>query len=91
MIEKLKDLIKIMNIYYQINKEVLYNYDVRNTNYNTLQNIKELNSNIELLTKIKETIKMKKLKDQFENALNIYDSINLKRMCISSIPFATSW
>ena len=40
------------------------------------KNIKELNSNIELLTKIKETIKMKKLKDQFENALNIYDSIN---------------
>ena len=77
-IKKLEELIKIINIYYKINLEVLGNCDKGNINYKTLENIKEVNYNNQIIKILKEFNNTKKMKDKLEKALDIYDKINPK-------------
>ena len=45
IIKQLNDLIDSMNIYYEINNNILNNYEKQNRNYQKLKNIKEININ----------------------------------------------
>ena len=58
---QLNNLIEILEIYNQIFSETLNNYDIRNTNYNTILNVKELINNNELMQKLKEINQIKNL------------------------------
>ena len=44
----LKKIHDYMEIYYKINNDILNNYDLNNRNYETFQNIKQINQNIKI-------------------------------------------
>ena len=55
IIEKLKSLSKTMDLFYEINSELIANYDMLNTNYFILGNIKKMaNSNNELFKELRD-------------------------------------
>ena len=76
MIEKLNDLMEIMNIYYQINEEIFNNYDINNTNNNKNENYKEIFNNNDLINELKEINKIKFLKNKFEKMIDVYYKIS---------------
>ena len=80
MIENLKDLISDIKLFYKINVDILTNYDLLNTNYMMLENIKEIINNNNLFKELKEINWMENMKDKFEKAISIYDRINLSQM-----------
>ena len=51
IIKKLNDLANAMDIYYEIQNNILNNYDMRNKNYHILQNIKEITANNDIFEK----------------------------------------
>ena len=65
-----------MEIYNQIFSETLNNYDIRNTNYNTILNVKELINNNELMQKLKEINQIKNLDNKINKLIDIYELIN---------------
>ena len=48
IITNLNDIISRMNIYYEINNNIIKNYEMKNRNYQILQNIKEIDNNREI-------------------------------------------
>ena len=76
MIEKLNDLMEIMNIYYQINEEIFNNYDINNANNNKNENYKEIFNNNDLINELKEINKIKVLKNKFEKMIDVYYKIS---------------
>jgi len=85
IILKLTELNEIVGLYYEMNNDIINNYDIRNTNYNIFENIKELNNNNELYKELKEINKIKNLNDKFKAINNLYDKINLKKENINVI------
>ena len=79
MIEKLKDLSKSIDIYYQIYTDFLNNYDLLNTNYFSIKNIRGIINDYSLITKIDEISEIKAIKDKFDNMLDIYYQFNYNR------------
>ena len=60
IIDRLKEFMKTINIYYKINKNILENYDIDNKiwNYHVLENIYEIINNDEIYTRIKSINKI---------------------------------
>ena len=67
IIEQLNGFITLINNYYDINSDILNNFDIKNRNYQNLENLNEINNN---------NIIYKKLKGINDNA-NIKDIIDL--------------
>ena len=59
IIKQLNDLIDNMNIYYEINNNILNNYEKQNRNYQKLKNIKEININNETFEQLKNINRIK--------------------------------
>ena len=55
IINRLKDFVKTINIYYKINKNILENYDINNKkrNYQVFENINEIINNDEIYKRLK--------------------------------------
>ena len=76
-----------MEIYYEINEDLLKNYEEsKNINYETLQNIKEVNNDNEILKKINIINNNKKLNEQISIIFNLYNCINLNKEQLENLP-----
>ena len=76
IINKLNEIIDIMNIYYEINNNIINNYESKNRNYQILQNINQINNNKEIINNINNIIKTIDLKDKLNNIIDLYININ---------------
>ena len=77
IIKKLNDLDRIIKLYYQINIDIINNYNMRNKNYNMFENIKEIFFNNEILDKLDSINKIKNTSDKVYNLIELYKIINL--------------
>ena len=73
-IEKLKKVTEKMEIFYQINYDILNNINFQNKNYQILQNINEISNNIEL-SNIDKIINEKNISDKISELLKTYDKM----------------
>ena len=76
IINKLKELIKIMDMYYEIYNNIFNNYKMKNRNYQKLQNIKEINANNDIINNIKKINDINNLTDKLVNIMDLYNKIN---------------
>ena len=76
IIDNLNEVIDNIELYYQISKEIINNYDYKNINYEILYNIKEINKNNENIIKdINNINKDKSINNKFNKIINIYNNI----------------
>ena len=75
IINKLNELKDIMNIYYEINNNILKNYEKKNRNYQILQNIKQINNNNKIYKTMNDINKMTNIKDKLYNMINLYNKL----------------
>ena len=76
IITKLNQLIKSMNIFYEINNNILNNYDIKNRNYELFQNINEITNNNLIYEKLKNINNNNDLKNKINNIIDLYKNIN---------------
>ena len=85
IINQLNELVKIMEIYYGINKDILTYFDKKNRNFEILQNINEININNELIQKLKNINGINNIGDKIVEILDLYNNINLTKRDINRI------
>ena len=85
IINQLNELVKIMEIYYGINKDILTYFDKKNRNFEILQNINEININNELIQKLKNINGINNIGDKIVEILDLYNNINLTKRDIIRI------
>ena len=73
---KLYKLIDDLNIYYEINNNILNNYDDKKINYQAFKDINEININNEIYEKIKNINETTNLKNKIISILDLYTNIN---------------
>ena len=77
IINQLNELIDNINIYYEINNNILNNYEKKNRNYQILQNINQINNgNNKIFNKLKSINEMNNIKDKLNNIMDLYNNIN---------------
>ena len=76
MVDKLYELMNIVNIFYEINNNIINNYDSNNKNYQILKNIKEINNN-EIYNQIYNINTMNNIKNKITSIIDLYNNINL--------------
>ena len=77
-------IINNIEIYYNINKNIINNYDKKNRNYEILQNIKDINNN-NILDEINQINQDKNIKNKINNIINIYIRMFYKKADINLI------
>ena len=86
-INELNELMDQMEIYYEINEDLLKIYEQsKNINYETIQNIKEVNNSNEILEKINIINNNKNLNEQISIIFNLYNCINLDKKQLENLP-----
>ena len=75
IIIKLNNVGEILEIYYKIFSDLLYNYENKNRNYELIKSINEIN-NIKVFKELNEINNNNKLLDKCCNILAIYNKIN---------------
>lgn len=76
IIKKLNELIDTMNIYYEINNNILKSYDKQNRNYQILENIKEININNDIFKVVNKINNIPNIKNQIVEIIDLYNNIN---------------
>ena len=76
IIRQLNIMIDTMNLFYEINNNILKNYDKQNRNFQNLSNIKELSNNIDIIKEIEKINTIVDIKDKFANIIDFYNNIN---------------
>ena len=76
MLNKIKDNI---NLYYTIIYHIIYNYNIKNRNYEILFNLKEIFNN-DIVKDINKANIEYNISNKFNNLLNIYDKIKLNEI-----------
>ena len=77
IISQLNELIDNINIYYEINNNILNNYEKKKRNYQMLQNINQINnSNNKIFNNLKNINEMNNIKDKLNNIMDLYNNIN---------------
>ena len=72
IIKQLNELIETVDLYYQINEEILNNFDPRNKNYDILYNINEIIRK----NRIFEEVKIINMSNKLNDVLDFYYKIN---------------
>ena len=85
IINQLNELVKTMEIYYGINKDILTYFDKKNRNFEILQNINEIKMNNELIQKLKNINGINNIGDKIVEILDLYNNINLTKRDINRI------
>ena len=80
IINKLNEFTKYINKYYEINNNILDNYNVKKRNYQNLKNLDIINNNNEIYKIIKDINNNNDIKDKLNYILNLYN--NMKKMRI---------
>ena len=77
IINKLNNVMDVIEQYYEINKNIIKNINNKNRNYETLFNINSMNHN-HIFDDINNIINEKDINIQFENIIKIYNSMDFK-------------
>ena len=75
MTNRLDEMIKTLEIYYEINNDILNNFEKRNRNYQILENIEEVRINKEIFERLSNINKMKSFNEQIFNINDLYTKI----------------
>jgi hypothetical protein len=73
----LNSFMENLNIYYNINKNINESFNMKSKNYETLNNLKEIN-NKDILKDITKIIEEKNLGNKFKYIFDIYTLMNIK-------------
>ena len=76
ILKRLQELMKAMEIYYDINIDILNNYEYKNRNYETLKNINEINIKNPIIELIKDINENKNMGTNIFKIIDLYDKIN---------------
>ena len=72
-----------MNIYYQINEDIINNYNENNINYETIYYLNQFqNNNNNFINEIKNLIECSGVKNKFNNIYNFYNKMNIDEIGI---------
>jgi len=83
IIRKLNGLIKALDIYYKMQNDMINNYNLREKNYSTLQNLNEMNVKNEILEKVKNINEIQSLKNKIINMIDLSNKIDIDNVEIS--------
>ena len=73
VIAKLNNLKESLDIFYEINNDILNKYEMKNRNYQILENIKLIENN-EIFNRLKEINKVIDFKDKIYSIIDLYDN-----------------
>ena len=76
VIDKLNGFMLYISKFYEINNNILENYDVKRRNFQSLKNINEINDNNEIIEIIKKINNNNTLKDKISDILDLYKDMN---------------
>ena len=79
IINILNELANIIDIYYEIHNNILMNYEEENTNFQIIQNVKQINENNEINNILNNINKSTNIKDKLYNIINLYNNINSEK------------
>jgi len=79
IISKMKEVVKVMNIYYEIVSNHIENYQTKKRNYQILQNINDFQKNKIILNDITEIINENDIKNKIDYIFRIYNKIKDKK------------
>ena len=71
---KLNKMKEALDIFYEINNDILNKYEMKNRNYQILENIKLIDNN-EIFKRLKEINKVIDFKDKICNIIHLYDEV----------------
>ena len=69
-----------INKFYEINNNILENYDVKKRNFQVLKNLNEIDNNNEIIQIIKKINNNNNIKDKISTILDLYDDMNLYKI-----------
>ena len=73
----MNNIINNLDIYYDIYKDIINNYNERNRNYQSLMNIDEfIKYKNKIINDIKNIIEDNNINNKFNKLMNIYDKMN---------------
>ena len=75
IINKLNEFMKYINKYYELNNNIIENYNVKKRNYQNLKNIDIIDNNNEIHKKLKDINNNKDTKDKLNSILNLYSNM----------------
>ena len=77
IIKQLDELAKSMDAYYEIQNDILNNYELKNKNYNKLYNLNQISINDELLIEMKNINTIQNINKQISNLIDFSNKIKL--------------
>ena len=81
IINSLQRVAKNMEIYYKINEDIIYNFDSRNINYETLYNLKQIKEK-NIINDLDNIINESSIKKKFNDIFDIYSNMNINEINI---------
>ena len=84
IIEKLNELIKLVDTYYEIKSNIKNKYDVKNRNFEILQNLKDINTDDSIIKKISDINKNIDFYGSLIDIFDIYNHIHLDKKDINN-------
>ena len=82
VIDNLNGFMSYINKYYEINNNILENYNIKKRNYQVLKNLNEINNIKEIIEIIKNINNNNNIKNKISNILDVYNNMNKGRMNI---------
>ena len=90
IIKQLTELMKAMEIYYDINIDILNNYSNQNRNYETLQNVNEINIDNPILELIKDINQNKNFSSKIFNIIDLNNRISLNEEELENLEYVNT-
>ena len=85
IINKLNEFMKYINKYYEINNNILENYDVKKRNYQNLKNLEIIDNNNEIHQKLKDINNKNDIKDKLNSIFDLYDNMQEMQIFVKTI------
>ena len=85
VIDNLNGFMLYINKFYEINNNILENYNIKKRNFQVLKNLNEINNNNEIIKIIKNINSNNDIKNKISNILDIYNDMNKDKMNIMTI------
>ena len=85
IIKQLQELMKAMEIYYDINIDILNNYTYKKRNYETLQNVSEISIDNPIFGLIKDINQNKNFGSKIFNIIDLYNRISLDKVELDNL------
>ena len=85
VIDNLNGFMSYINKFYEINNNILENYNVKKRNYQVLKNLNEINNNNEIIKIIKTINNNNNIKNKISDILDLYNNMNKDKMNIMTI------